>query len=77
MKMDLEALARIVEERVSTVRATCVPEANQIVNTFTNRIDLEVALLTPYYQHKVASGNLSFIDLEDLLNNLEPLMTQK
>lgn len=77
MKMTLAALAKIVEERISTARATCMPEAQQIVVTFTSRVDLEVALLTPYYQRKVATGDFSFIDLEDLLNSLKPIMAQK
>ena len=74
MKMDLKTLARGVEERVPTVRTICVPESNQIVVTFTNRPDIEVALLTPYYQRKVVNGDLRFIDLEELLNSLQSIL---
>lgn len=50
MKMDLETLVQIVEEQIPTARVTCVTGANQIVATFSNRPDVEVAFLTPYFQ---------------------------
>ncbi len=73
MKMDLESLAKIVEERVPTARATCVHEANQIVVTFTNRPDVEVALLTPWFQMKLKSRSLTLDEVDDVLITLKKL----
>lgn len=70
MKMDLETLAKIVEERVPTARATCVPEVNQIVVTFTNRPDVEVSLLAPYLQSQLRMGRIGTDDLSELLFTL-------
>ena len=71
MKMDLETLCRRVEATVPTARATAIPEANQIVVTFTNRPDVEVALLTPYYQAKLSKGIIESDDLIALLLELK------
>lgn len=70
MKMDLETLARIVEEQVSTARATCVPKANQIVVAFTNRPDVELALLTPWLQKMVSCGEIEPDELQHLISEL-------
>lgn len=67
MKMDLETLARIVEERVPTARATCVPEANQIVVKFINRPEVEVALLTPWLQTQMRKND---VDSEELFKTI-------
>ncbi len=72
MKMDLETLAKIVEEQVPTARATCVPEANQIVVTFTNRPDVEVALLTPWYQNRAKNHTLDVSDVLELVMSIRP-----
>ena len=75
MKMDLETLAKIVEEQVPTARATCVPEANQIVVTFTNRPDVEISLLTPWQQNSLISGSMSDDDLKELLQSVRTIAT--
>ena len=75
MKLDLETLAKIVEERVPTARATCVPEANQIVVTFTNRPDVEVALLTPWMQRGLVNGTLVYQDITELIQSLQSIQT--
>ena len=67
MKMDLETLAKVVEEKVPTARAACIPQANQIVVTFTNRPDVEVALLTPWL-HRTLKGKS--LDSDELLSLL-------
>ena len=74
MKMDLETLARIVEERVPTTRTVCVPEANQIIVSFTNRPDVEVALLTPYYQGAIKRNQLSGQDISELVSSVKALI---
>lgn len=71
MKMNLETLARIVEERVPTAKATCEPEANQIVVTFTGRPDVEVALLTPWLQNKLKRNDLDSEDLFRLISDIQ------
>ena len=71
MKMDLETLAKIVEEKVPTARAACIPQANQIVVTFTNRPDVEVALLTPWLQRKLKGNSLDSDELFSLLSEVK------
>lgn len=73
MKMDLETLARIVEERVPIARTTCVPEAFQIVVALTNRPDVEVALLSPYYQTVVRTGSMDDADVDELVDSVKML----
>lgn len=75
MKMDLETLAKIVEEQVPTARATCVPEVNQIIVAFMNRPDVEVALLTPYYQSSIKAGSLDVADIDDLVESVRMLVS--
>lgn len=70
MKIDLETLARIVEERVPSAAATCVPGANQIVVTFENRPDVEVALLTPYQQKVLKLGDFPSEELFEIISTL-------
>ena len=56
MKIDLENLCRKVEAAEPTARTRAVPEQNQIIVTFTNRPDVEVALLTPWDQMQIKRG---------------------
>ena len=63
MKMDLEALAKVLEEQIPNVITICVPEINQIVATFVDRPDVEIALLTPSYQTKIIRNGLESIGL--------------
>lgn len=74
MKMDLETLARIVEERVPTAKAICFPEANQIVVTFTQRPDIEVALLTPWFQKQIKKGDLELPELREIIESVMRLV---
>ena len=71
MKMDLETLAQIVEEQIPTARVTCVTGANQIVATFSNRPDVEVALLSLYFQAQLARNSISDEDLSLLLKEIK------
>ena len=73
MKMDLETLAKIVEERVPMARATCVPEVTQIVVMFTNRPDVEVALLTPFQQKELKLGDFSSEELFEMVSTLSQI----
>ena len=70
MKMDLETLCRRVEAAVPTARATAIPEATQIVVTFTNRPDVEVALLTPYLQAQIKKQQMHDEDMFALITSL-------
>ena len=73
MKIDLETLAQMVEERIPVTKATCLPEQNQILIRFANRPDVEVALLTPYFTRKLTNGSLDFCDLDNLLIDLKKI----
>lgn len=67
MKIDLQTLCEKVEHAVPTARTTVVPEMHQVIVRFTNRPDVEVALLTPYLQHQVAKGHIDFEDYSNLI----------
>lgn len=71
--MDLETLAKIVEEQVPTTKTNIFPEANQIVVTFTNRPGVEVALLTPWLQKKVLEKNVTHEELFSLIEELNSI----
>lgn len=73
MKMDLETLASIVEERIPTAKTTCMPRYNQIVVTFTNRPDVEIALITPWLQKSIQGGKLDSDDLLYLIQSVRCL----
>lgn len=70
MKMDIESLCRKVEATVSTARTFPIAETNQIIITFTNRPDIEIALLTPYAQQQLAAGRLDYELLADMLKSI-------
>ena len=67
MKIDLETLCRKVEAAEPTARAKAVPEQNQIIVTFVNRPDVEIALLTPWYQMQFKKGWMDNEDIAELL----------
>ena len=73
MMMDLETLAKIVEEQVPTTKTNIFPEANQIVVTFRNRPGVEVALLTPWLQKKVLEKNVTHEELFSLIEELNSI----
>ena len=67
MKIDLETLCRKVEAAEPNARAKAVPEQNQIIVTFANRPDVEIALLTPWYQMQIKKGWMESEDIDELL----------
>ena len=67
MKIDLETLCRNVEAAEPTARAKAVPEQNQVIVTFANRPDVEIALLTPWYQMQIKKGWMENEDLAEIL----------
>ena len=71
MKIDLETLCRKVEAAEPNARAKAVPEQNQIIVTFTNRPDVEIALLTPWYQMQIKKGWMESDDMAELLCMIE------
>ena len=73
MKIDLEALAKIVEERVPNTKTISIPGQSQVIVAFENRPDVEVALLTPYYQAQLRRGTLDISDLKELLNSISQI----
>ena len=70
MKTDLNNLCEMVEAAVSTAKATAVPEDNQVIVTFANRSEVEIALLTPYHKNAVRQGYIDDDDLSELLFSL-------
>lgn len=70
MKMDLDTLCGKVEATALTAHAFPIVETNQIIVTFTNRPDIEIALLTPYAQQQLAAGRLDYELLADMLKSI-------
>ena len=50
MQIDLETLCRKVEQAEPTAHCLPLPGNDQVVVTFGNRPDVEIALLIPYAQ---------------------------
>lgn len=74
MGITIEELSREIEEIVPTARALPISEANQIIVTFANRPNVEVALLTPWYQMRLKNGNLSLADIGELKAELDRVL---
>ena len=66
MGITLEELSRRIEEDVPTAKALPISHANQIIISFSNRPDVEVSLLTPWYQMRLSNGILSDADIGEL-----------
>ena len=73
MKMNLEKLARIVEESAPNVKTVCFPEENQIVVSFADRPDVEVSLLTPWMQKKLKNNELDSDELFLILTEINSI----
>ena len=73
MKIDLETLCRKVEAAEPNAKAKAVPEQNQIIVTFANRPEVEIALLTPWYQRQVKKGWMKNQDILELLFDIRRL----
>ena len=71
MKIDLETLCRKVEAAEPNAKAKAVPEQNQIIVTFTNRPDVEIALLTPWYQMQIRRGWMENEEIVELLLSIK------
>lgn len=68
--MTLSDLCRRLETEVPTTRAKVLIEMNQVIVSFTSRPDVEVALLTPYYQAKAKNSHLESHDVEELITSV-------
>lgn len=66
MKINLKTLEEKVKQTVPTATTAICLEQDQIIVGFTNRQDVEIALLTPYAQAQLRKG---FIE-DDYLNEL-------
>lgn len=73
MKMDLEALAKIIEGCVPTAKTVCLPEINQIVVSFSDRDNIEVSALTPYLQSRLMSGKISYDDIDLMVEEVKSI----
>lgn len=73
MKIDINSLCERVEAAVPTAKAIAVPEIHQVIVTFTNRPEVEIALLTPYQQNTVRQGYIDDDDLPELLFSLRKI----
>ncbi len=67
MNITLDSICKKVEAAVPTAKATSVADLDQVIVTFSNRPEVEIALLTPWYQKKVREGTLELADLIDLI----------
>ena len=70
MGITLEELSRRIEEDVPTAKALPISHANQIIISFSDRPDVEVSLLTPWYQMRLSNGILSDADIGELKKEL-------
>lgn len=73
MNMDLKTLAGIVEKHIPKARCVCVPGENQLVVSFSDRTDVEVALLTPYLQSMIKQGSIESEDLFDIIQSVRSI----
>lgn len=71
--IDLDTLCKKIESAIPTAKATIDRNTNQIIVTFNNRPDVEVALLTPWYQMQIKKGMLKEEDLSDLLYSIRSI----
>ena len=67
MKIDLETLSEKVKQAVPSATTRIYLEANQIIVGFTNRPDVEIALLTPYDQMQIKKCQMDETHLIELL----------
>ena len=70
MKMNLETLSEKVKQAIPTATTRIYPQQNQIIVGFTNRPDVEIALLTPYLQMKLRNETIQNDDLSEMLFSL-------
>ena len=73
MKIDLNTLCEKVEAAVTTARALPITDATQIIVTFANRPDVEIALLTPYQQNAVRTNSLDAESVSLLLQSVRTI----
>ena len=64
---NINELCQIIEENVPKTRCTIHNESNQISVEFTNRLDVVIHLLTPYYQNCLKKGGIADEDLKQLI----------
>ncbi len=67
MQIDLETLCRKVEQAEPTAHCHPLPGNDQVIVTFDNRPDVEIALLIPYVQQQIRKGYLDDKLYTDLL----------
>lgn len=65
--MTLSEVCEKLEKEVPSARTKNVVDMNQIIVSFINRPDVEIALLTPYYQCKAKKSALDSDDVEELI----------
>lgn len=73
MAISLNQLCVMLEVAAPTAKATPVPEQTQVIVTFTNRPDVEVALLTPLQQYEMISGTLDLDTITGLIFSIRKL----
>ena len=77
MRIDLHALCRKVEEIEPCARCHPLPSGDQAIVTFTNRPDVEVALLIPYAQQQIRKGHLDDDIYTDTLFTIKRIASQR
>lgn len=62
--MNTEQIAKMIEQ--AEPRAKCAVLPDQVIVRYTNRPEVEIAALTPYYQTRLRQGKLKIEDITPL-----------
>ncbi len=73
MKPTLEPIARQIGKHIPTVKTVCVPEACQIIATFSTRPDIEIDLLTPWHRLLVMRGAFDAPEPTELIESVKSI----
>lgn len=71
--MELSMICRVIESELPTIQTKSIQASNQIIVSFIGRPDVEVALLTPWFQNRLKSGRFNKEDLYELIEELRLL----
>ena len=70
MKITLLTICEVIEKRIPGIRLTPILHEMQIVVNFATRPDVELSLLTPWYQNRLLSSTLCEDDVDELVAEL-------
>lgn len=73
MAITMSQLCAMLEVAAPTARATPATNQAQVIVTFTNRPDVEIALLTPWQQRELRTGTLDADTITELIFTIRKL----